>query len=301
MSVEFRILDSSDAAACQALRLRALKECPAEFSSSYEEERDTPLDRIAERLAPTTDDAVFGAFDGAVLVGTVGLHRLSKRKLAHKAVIWGVYVAPEYRRRGIARRLMERALAHAASMPGLLTLTLGANAANAASVALYKALGFEPFGVERGFALVDGALRDEIHMARPVVRPQVDAEVTHAGGCHCGRVRFEAVAPTRLVVTDCNCSICGKAGYLHLIVPKSRFKLLSGADVLTTYRFNTGTAKHLFCSVCGVKSFYVPRSHPDGYSVNARCLDEGTVEQLIVVPLDGKNWEKTHSAQPGHP
>lgn len=299
MSVQIRILESSDAAACQALRLRALHECPAEFSSSYEEEHDTSLARVAERLAPGPDRAVFGAFDSGTLVGTVGLRRLSRRKLAHKAVFWGVYVAPEYRRRGIARRLMERALAHAASMPGLLTATLGANAANAASVALYKALGFEPFGVERGFALVDGMLCDEIHMARPVVRPRADAEITHSGGCHCGRVRFEVVSPARLVVMDCNCSICGKSGYLHLIVPKSRFKLKSGAEALTTYGFNTGTAKHLFCSVCGVKSFYVPRSHPDGYSVNARCLDEGTVEQLIVVPSDGKNWEKTHRARTG--
>ena len=297
MSLSIRLLDSSDAAACEALRLRALQECPAELSSSSEEECDTPLARVAERLAPGPDRAFFGAFDGGTLVGTVGLQRIGQRKLAHKAVISSVYVAPEYRRRGIGRRLMERALAHAASLPGLLTVTLGANAANAASVALYKAVGFEPFGVERGFALVDGVLHDEIHMARPVVRPRAEVEIMHTGGCHCGRVRFEVVAPARIVVTDCNCSICGKSGYLHLIVPKSRFKLKSGAETLTTYEFNTGTAKHLFCAVCGVKSFYVPRSHPDGYSVNARCLDEGTVEQLIVVPLDGKNWEKTHRAQ----
>jgi hypothetical protein len=79
-----------------------------------------------------------------------------------------------------------------------------------------------------------------------------------------------------------------------LIVPKSQFKLLSGEDVLTTYQFNTRTARHLFCSVCGIKAFYVPRSHPEGYSVNARCLDEGTIEQVKVVSSDGKNWEKTH-------
>jgi hypothetical protein len=106
-------------------------------------------------------------------------------------------------------------------------------------------------------------------------------------------VRFEVVAPARLEVTDCNCSICAKSGYLHLIVPKSRFKLISGAEVLTTYEFNTRTAKHLFCSACGIKAFYVPRSHPDGYSVNARCLDEGTAEAMSVIPADGKNWEKT--------
>jgi len=127
------------------------------------------------------------------------------------------------------------------------------------------------------------------------------AVIKHTGGCHCGRVRFEVTAPARLEVTDCNCSICGKSGYLHLIVPSSRFTLVSGADVLTRYRFNTRTAEHLFCSVCGIKSFYVPRSHPDGYSVNARCLDEGTVEEIKVVPLDGKNWEKTHPSGRGRP
>jgi hypothetical protein len=116
----------------------------------------------------------------------------------------------------------------------------------------------------------------------------------HTGGCHCGRVRFEVVAPAHVQVSDCDCSICRKSGYLHLIVPASRFKLLSGSDVLTTYQFNTGTAKHLFCSVCGIKSFYVPRSHPDGISVNMRCLDEGTIEQTTVTPINGKEWEKQY-------
>ena len=120
--------------------------------------------------------------------------------------------------------------------------------------------------------------------------------ITHAGGCHCGRVRFEVVAPARIEVTDCDCSICSKAGYLHLIVPESRFKLVSGAETLTRYEFNTKTAKHLFCSVCGIKAFYVPRSHPDGYSVNARCLDEGTVEHMTITRSDGKNWEKTYGS-----
>lgn len=119
--------------------------------------------------------------------------------------------------------------------------------------------------------------------------------ITHTGGCHCGRVRFEVLAPARPEVIDCNCSMCARCGYLHLIVPKERFRLLSGQEVLTRYEFNTGTAKHLFCSVCGIKSFYVPRSHPDGYSVNARCLDEGTLEAMSVKALDGRNWEKTYA------
>jgi hypothetical protein len=125
--------------------------------------------------------------------------------------------------------------------------------------------------------------------------------VTHPGGCHCGAVRFEVQAPARLAVSECNCSICSKSGYLHLIVPKSRFKLLSGEQALKTYGFNTQTAKHLFCSVCGIKSFYVPRSHPEGFSVNARCLDEGTVEAITVKALDGKDWEKSHPGGRGKP
>jgi len=114
----------------------------------------------------------------------------------------------------------------------------------------------------------------------------------HRGGCHCGKVRFEVSAPSRLSVLECNCSICTKSGYLHLIVPKSQFRLLEGEAFLTSYAFNTGVARHLFCSVCGIKSFYVPRSHPDGYSVNARCLDSATIEALIVEPCNGREWEK---------
>jgi len=123
--------------------------------------------------------------------------------------------------------------------------------------------------------------------------------IKHTGGCHCGRVRFEVVAPARITVAECNCSICSKAGFLHLIVPADRFKLLSGQEVLATYTFNTGTAKHLFCSICGIKSFYVPRSHPDGFSVNARCLDAGTVEEMTIAPLDGRNWERQYPAGRG--
>jgi len=118
--------------------------------------------------------------------------------------------------------------------------------------------------------------------------------ITHTGGCHCGRVRFEVLAPSRLEVSECNCSICSRGGYLHLIVPAARFKLVRGADALTTYQFNTHTAKHLFCSTCGVKSFYVPRSHPDGFSVNARCLDPGTVEHMSVTQTNGREWERQY-------
>ncbi|HEV2286461.1 MAG TPA: GFA family protein [Steroidobacteraceae bacterium] len=110
--------------------------------------------------------------------------------------------------------------------------------------------------------------------------------VTHRGGCHCGAVAFEVEAPARLTVSDCNCSICRMSGYQHLIVPRARFRLLQGAESLTEYRFNTGTARHLFCRRCGIKSFYVPRSNPDGYSVNARCLDPATIEHLEIEIFD---------------
>jgi hypothetical protein len=123
--------------------------------------------------------------------------------------------------------------------------------------------------------------------------------VTHSGGCHCGRVRFNVTAPGKLEVSDCNCSICSKFGYLHLIVEADRFELVSGRDDLNTYTFNTGIAKHYFCAHCGVKSFYIPRSHPDGVSVNARCIDSATVESMSVTPFDGAHWESARATLKG--
>ena len=115
--------------------------------------------------------------------------------------------------------------------------------------------------------------------------------VTYSGGCHCGAVRF-TVAVDKHEASDCNCSICKKKGFLHLIVPPERFTLLSGEDVLTTYTFNTGTAKHTFCRICGIHSFYRPRSHPDQFDVNVRCLDSDAVSQFQILPFDGVNWEQ---------
>ena len=116
--------------------------------------------------------------------------------------------------------------------------------------------------------------------------------VTHHGSCHCGAVQFAVEAPADLNVSECNCSICSRSAYLHLIVPRSRFHLLSGEDNLTTYTFDTHEAKHLFCKTCGIKSFYIPRSHPDGVSVNVRCLDDSTITSMQVEFFDGKNWEQ---------
>ncbi|MGR9014805.1 MAG: GFA family protein [Gammaproteobacteria bacterium] len=114
----------------------------------------------------------------------------------------------------------------------------------------------------------------------------------YKGGCHCGAVRFEVEALENPTVQECNCSICSKTGFLHLIVSSSHFRLLSGEENLTTYSFGTGAARHLFCKVCGIKSFYVPRSNPDGFSVNLRCLDESPIGKVTIESFDGKNWEE---------
>ena len=120
-------------------------------------------------------------------------------------------------------------------------------------------------------------------------------QVTHRGGCHCGAVAFEVDAPARVTVNECNCSMCRMTGFLHLIVPRTRFRLLRGAEALSEYRFNTGAAQHLFCSHCGVKSFYVPRSNPDGYSVNLRCLDQSTLAAVTIEPFDDSAREASEA------
>lgn len=113
----------------------------------------------------------------------------------------------------------------------------------------------------------------------------------HSGSCHCGAVSFRVEAPEVLEVLRCNCSICSMAGFIHLIVRAENFDLLSGADHLTSYRFNSGVANHTFCRTCGIKAFYTPRSHPDGYSVNMNCLDKSTIRDVIITDFDGENWE----------
>jgi hypothetical protein len=120
-----------------------------------------------------------------------------------------------------------------------------------------------------------------------------------AGGCHCGAVRFEAQLPHDVEAQSCNCSICEMVGFIHVIVPESRFRLVQGEDALTCYTFNTGVAEHLFCRVCGVKSFYRPRSNPDGWSLNARCLDSADDLNISIFAFDGRNWE-AHGASLAH-
>jgi hypothetical protein len=118
----------------------------------------------------------------------------------------------------------------------------------------------------------------------------------YQGGCHCGRVRFRVTGDlTR--VSDCNCSMCVKKGFIHLIVPHSQFELVSGGDTITTYSFNTNVAKHTFCTTCGIHSFYTPRSDPDKVDVNVRCLDDIDLGSIKAVPFDGQNWEASYAAK----
>ncbi|MBU7584504.1 MAG: GFA family protein [Nostoc sp. TH1S01] len=118
----------------------------------------------------------------------------------------------------------------------------------------------------------------------------ISKPMTYEGGCHCGVVRFRVVVNNHKV-DDCNCSICRKKGFLHLIVPREQFTLLQGENELTTYKFNTGVAQHKFCKICGIHSFYIPRSHPDCIDVNVSCLDGDVIPDFEIVPFDGMNWE----------
>lgn len=121
----------------------------------------------------------------------------------------------------------------------------------------------------------------------------------HHGGCHCGAVRYRFVAPARVLAQHCNCSMCAMTGFEHLIVPGACFTLLTDAAALTAYAFNTGTAKHLFCATCGIKSYYVPRSNPDGFSINMRCVDRSSFDVIEYEDFDGRNWE-LHGAGLAH-
>ena len=113
----------------------------------------------------------------------------------------------------------------------------------------------------------------------------------YQGGCHCGRVRFEVTTNFEQVV-ECNCSICTKKGFLHLMVDPAQFRLLTAAEQMSLYQFNTKTAKHYFCSVCGIHSYYIPRSHPDKIDVNVRCLEGVDLQTLTIQPFNGREWEK---------
>ena len=120
--------------------------------------------------------------------------------------------------------------------------------------------------------------------------------ITVEGGCHCGAVRFEIDTKPMVELLECNCSICSATAHQHLFIPHQNFRLLSGEDALTSYRFGSGEAEHLFCKICGIKSYYQPKSHPGDYSVNCRCLDEGVDLNPVFMPFDGRNWDEAKAA-----
>lgn len=163
-NVVVRRLLPADAGPFQQLRLRGLQECPGAFASSHAEEVGTDGATIAQRLAPKADGGVFGAFDGARLVGLVGMQREGMAKLRHKAFLWGMYVAPEARRTGAGRALVAHALAYARDDLGVRQVNLGVNTSNHAAIALYRSAGFEVYGTERESLVVDGRPVDEHHM-----------------------------------------------------------------------------------------------------------------------------------------
>jgi ribosomal protein S18 acetylase RimI-like enzyme len=172
-----RELGPADAGAFQALRLRGLRESPSAFASSYEEEVDVPLSTVADRLAARPDRCVLGALNGPDLLGVVGLRREGMRKMAHKALLWGMYVSPDARRAGIGRALVAAALDRAAAMAGVRQVYLGVNVRNVAALTLYESMGFTEFGREGGFMLLEGELHDEIHMVcrLPATDPDANA------------------------------------------------------------------------------------------------------------------------------
>lgn len=120
----------------------------------------------------------------------------------------------------------------------------------------------------------------------------------HHGSCHCAAIAFEVTGRITLV-DECNCSICAKKAYLHWIVARDAFRLLTPEKDLATYSFNTGVAKHHFCPRCGVAPFYIPRSDPDKIDVNARCLDGVDLSALEIRRFDGRNWEAAFRDQRG--
>ena len=173
-------LAPSDAPAFQALRLAGLRDHPENFGASHDKERQQSLDAVAERLAPGPDRAIFGAEIEGALVGVIGVYREASQKQAHKGGIWGMYVDPAHRGKGIAAALVQRVLAFAAERDGWLQIKLSANAANTAAIRLYEAHGFVQYGLERGALMVEGVLHDEVLMQVELSTPPATQDVAQA-------------------------------------------------------------------------------------------------------------------------
>lgn len=209
-----------------------------------------------------------------------------------EVMIWRLMVDEKYQGRGIGREVLDRVVEHVRGKGIFSSLFVSYVPGEGGPEMFYRDYGFVDTGREDGGEVV--LVLPLENLPGPV--PDPTARVVHRGGCHCGAIRFEVDAPREVTIHDCNCSICSKAGYLHLIVPGSCFRLLRGEESLTTYSFNTGVAQHTFCRHCGIKPFYVPRSNPDGYSVNFRCLPRSGFNDVRTELLDGRNWEQSAAA-----
>ncbi len=224
--------------------------------------------------------------DGAV-VGYVTLgRRTALPSHQHVVIIQSIAVARTARRTGLGSLLLDTAKAQARTLGGR-KLSLNVLGTNPAALALYRRNGFGQEAHYRREFHLDGQDVDD-HVLSFDLHAKAPAWCT--GACHCGAVRFE-VYVRKWEVLDCNCSVCTRKGILHLIVENSDFRLTQGADALTTYTFGTHTAKHHFCRTCGMHPFYVPRSHPDGWDVNVRCLTDVPIDQFARMPFDGRQWE----------
>jgi RimJ/RimL family protein N-acetyltransferase len=169
--LKIRRLGPEAAAAYRELRLRGLKECPDAFTSSYDEDCAKPLAVTEQRLASDSADTVFGAWLGDVLVGVVGLAREERAKNRHKAVLFGMYVAPEHGRSGIGTTLLGHVVDDARQQPGLLQLVLTVTHTNAGARTLYERAGFHSFGVEPRALRVGDAYYDKNHMILLLAQP----------------------------------------------------------------------------------------------------------------------------------
>ena len=159
-------LDPQFVTAYKAIRLEALRECPAVFNSSYEEEKKRPLSDFVDSLVPSSNRITFGAFDTTQLIAIVSVTRDKRKKVNHKGNINGMYVSANYRGRGFGRQLLAYALEFADLKAKLVQMTLVVNATNTSAISLYESFGFKTFGIEPLAAIIDGVPQDQMHMVR---------------------------------------------------------------------------------------------------------------------------------------
>ena len=160
MTMNIRVVQAEDVQAAQAIRLRSLREHPEAFGSSYEDEALLTPESLVERLRPTADRRLFGAWVDEALVGTLHFSRSTGKKIRHRAGLGAMYVAPERRGRGIGRALLTTAIDYARTLPDLEQVILAVTVGNEAARALYLAAGFTPTFVEKRYIKVDSVYYD---------------------------------------------------------------------------------------------------------------------------------------------